>query len=83
LSCTLARTLGFRDRGLVREGMAADLVLFDPAKVQDKATYQQPHQYSEGFDLVVVNGVVVVDGGKVTGSRPGKVLRGAGAASQR
>jgi N-acyl-D-amino-acid deacylase len=78
-----ARTLGFRDRGLVREGMAADLVLFDPAKVQDKATYQQPHQYSEGFDLVVVNGVVVVDGGKVTGARPGKVLRGAGAASQR
>ncbi len=78
-----ARTLGFRDRGLVREGMAADLVLFDPAKVQDKATYQQPHQYSEGFDLVVVNGVVVVEDGKVSGARPGKVLRGAGAAGQR
>ncbi len=73
-----ARTLGFRDRGLVREGMAADLVLFDPAKVQDKATFQQPHQYAEGFDLVLVNGVAVVDGGKVTGARPGKVLRSQG-----
>lgn len=75
-----ARTFGFRDRGLVREGMAADLVLFDPAKVQDKATYQKPHQYSEGFDLVLVNGVVVAENGSVTGVRPGKILRGAAAA---
>lgn len=70
-----ARTFGFRDRGLVREGYQADLVLFDPARVQDKATYQKPHQYSEGFDLVLVNGVVVVEEGKVTGARPGSVLR--------
>ncbi len=70
-----ARTFRFRDRGLLREGYAADLVLFDPARVQDKATYQKPHQYSEGFDLVVVNGVVVVEDGKVTGAHPGKVLR--------
>ena len=70
-----ARTFNFRDRGLIREGMAADVVLFDPAKVQDKATYAQPHQFSEGFDMVLVNGVPVVEGGKVTGLKPGKVLR--------
>ena len=73
-----ARTLGYRDRGMLREGYAADLVLFDPAKVQDKATFQQPHQYSEGYDLVLVNGVAVVENGKVTGARPGKVLRNPG-----
>jgi N-acyl-D-amino-acid deacylase len=71
-----ARTFRFRDRGEIREGLAADLVLFDPEKVQDKATYPQPHQYSEGFDLVLVNGVAVIEGGKLTGARPGKVLRG-------
>ena len=71
-----ARTFNFRDRGLIREGMAADVVLFDPAKVQDKATYAQPHQFSEGFDMVLVNGVPVVESGKVTGLKPGKVLRG-------
>jgi N-acyl-D-amino-acid deacylase len=70
-----ARTLGLRDRGLVREGYAADLVLFDPARVQDKATFLQPHQYSEGFDLVLVNGQPVVENGKLTGARPGRVLR--------
>ncbi|MFB3828370.1 MAG: amidohydrolase family protein [Bryobacteraceae bacterium] len=70
-----ARTFRLRDRGLVREGMAADLVLFDPARVQDKATYTQPHQYSEGLDFVIVNGVPVVDEGKLADVRPGKVLR--------
>ncbi len=72
-----ARTIGLRDRGLVREGFAADLVLFDPARVRDKATYTQPHQFSEGFDLVLVNGVAVVDEGKLTQARPGKILRAA------
>ena len=70
-----ARMIGFRDRGLLREGFAADLVLFDPARVQDKATFLKPHQFSEGFDLVLVNGVAVVDGGKLAGARPGRVLR--------
>ena len=51
-----AHTFGLHDRGLLREGMAADLVLFDPARVQDKSTYAQPHQYSQGFDFVLVNG---------------------------
>lgn len=70
-----ARTFGFKDRGHVRAGFAADLVIFDPARVQDKATYQNPHQYTEGFDFVVVNGTVMVDGGKLTAARGGRVLR--------
>lgn len=70
-----ARAVRLKDRGLLREGFAADLVLFDPERVQDKATFQQPHQFSEGFDLVLVNGVAVVDNGKLTGARPGRVLR--------
>ena len=70
-----ARTFGFRDRGLVAIGSVADLVLFDPSRVQDKATFQQPHQYTEGFDYVLVNGVVMVEDGKLTDARAGKVLR--------
>ena len=70
-----ARTFGLRDRGLVREGNWADLVLFDPSRVEDKATFDKPHQFSEGFDFVLVNGRVMVDEGKLTEERPGKVLR--------
>ncbi|MCZ2148666.1 MAG: D-aminoacylase [Bryobacterales bacterium] len=70
-----ARTFAFRDRGLVREGFAADLLIFDPRKVRDKATFQNPHQYSEGFDWVLVNGVVMVEDGKLTEARGGRVLR--------
>ena len=70
-----AAALTYRDRGLIRVGYAADLVIFDPAKVQDKATYQNPHQFSEGFDYVVVNGTVMVDDGKLTEARAGRVLR--------
>jgi N-acyl-D-amino-acid deacylase len=75
-----ARTFGFRDRGQIREGYQADLLLFDPARVQDKATYQQPHQYTEGFDLVLVNGTVMIDDGKLTENRGGQVVRRWGAA---
>jgi N-acyl-D-amino-acid deacylase len=70
-----ARTFGFRDRGMVREGYWADLVLFDADAVQDEATFDKPHQYSKGFDLVLVNGTPVVEDGKPTGARPGQVLR--------
>ncbi|MBK9168864.1 MAG: D-aminoacylase [Bryobacterales bacterium] len=70
-----ARTFGFRDRGLLRAGFQADIVLFDPGRVQDKATFAEPHQYSEGFDVVLVNGVAVVEDGKVTGARAGRILR--------
>jgi N-acyl-D-amino-acid deacylase len=74
-----ARTFRFADRGIVREGAAADLLVFDPARVQDKATFQQPHQYSEGFDFVLVNGKVAVEDGKLTEARGGQVIRGAAA----
>ena len=70
-----ANKLGLRDRGLVREGLAADLCLFDPAKVIDHATYADPFQYNEGIEYVLVNGQLVLDRGQHTGARPGKALR--------
>jgi N-acyl-D-amino-acid deacylase len=70
-----ARTFNLRDRGLVKPGMAADLVVFDPARVQDKATFAKPHQYSEGFDFVLVNGTIAVNNGKPTTNKAGQTLR--------
>ena len=70
-----AARLGLTDRGRVAEGMAADLVVFDPATVRDRATFEQPHQYPEGIEHVLVGGVAVVDGGRYTDARPGRVLR--------
>lgn len=69
-----AQIMGLRDRGLIRAGMAADLVVFDLATIRDKATFFEPHQYSEGVDYVFVNGVAVVDQGKTTGALPGRLL---------
>ena len=66
---------GFRDRGVVREGAAADLVVFDPARVRDRATYAAPHAAPEGIVHVLVNGVFVVRDGEATTDRPGVVLR--------
>jgi dihydroorotase/N-acyl-D-amino-acid deacylase len=71
-----AARLGLSDRGLVRPGQKADLVVLDPATVGDRATFEKPHQYAEGVSLVVVNGQVVFDGERMTGARPGRVLRG-------
>ncbi len=71
-----ARTFSFHDRGIVRPGFVADLVLFDPETVTDKATFAEPHQYTEGFDYVVVNGVVVVADGELTDERPGQFIAG-------
>lgn len=70
-----AARLGLRDRGLVTEGSYADLVVFDAARVRDRATYDAPHQYPEGIDYVVVNGVVTVDGGRRTNAHGGRLLR--------
>ena len=71
-----AARLGVPDRGILRNGLKADLVVFDPATVRDLATFENPHQYAEGISLVVVNGKPVVDGGTITGARPGVVLYG-------
>ncbi len=69
---------GGRIRGLVREGFHADLVMFEPDKLIDRATYDAPHQYCVGIDYVVVGGQVVVDQGRITDARPGRVIRGSG-----
>ncbi|MCI0664146.1 MAG: D-aminoacylase [Acidobacteria bacterium] len=69
-----AQILGLRDRGLLREGYWADISIFDPKTIADRATYVNPHQYAEGVPYVLVNGELVVDGGKITAKLPGKVL---------
>ncbi|HVS30783.1 MAG TPA: D-aminoacylase [Thermoanaerobaculia bacterium] len=74
-----AGRVGIHDRGLVRPGMKADLAVFDPKIVADRATFEKPHQYAVGVSHVLVNGVLVVDEGRVTAARPGIVLRGAAA----
>ncbi|HEY7064340.1 MAG TPA: D-aminoacylase [Chloroflexota bacterium] len=73
-----AQVLRLRDRGLLREGYWADLVVFDPDRVADRATFEQPKQYPVGVDHVLVNGTPVVDAGDHTGARPGRVLYGSG-----
>ena len=70
-----AQRLGLEDRGLLREGLIADLVVFDPDTVIDRATFEQPQQYPDGIPYVIVAGTPVVWEGKNTGARPGRVLR--------
>jgi N-acyl-D-amino-acid deacylase len=70
-----AAVFGITDRGVIREGAFADLAVFDPAKVRDRATYADPHQLAEGMSYVLVNGVVVVNDGTFTNATPGRVLR--------
>jgi N-acyl-D-amino-acid deacylase len=69
-----AQILGLRDRGLLREGSWADVVVFDPEKIRDKATFFEPHQYPEGIEYVLVNGAFVVENGRPTGKLAGRVL---------
>jgi N-acyl-D-amino-acid deacylase len=73
-----AGKIGLHDRGLLREGRYADIVVFDPDTIRDKASWDNPHQYPEGIDYVFVNGEIVVDHGKITGKLPGKVIYGPG-----
>jgi N-acyl-D-amino-acid deacylase len=73
-----AQRVGLKDRGLLRAGMAADLTVFDPATVADRATFERPHQPSVGFAYVLVNGAVVLDHGRLTAARPGRGLHGPG-----
>jgi N-acyl-D-aspartate/D-glutamate deacylase len=69
-----ARRLGLRDRGVIREGARADIVVFDARRVADVATYEDPQRYPEGIEYVIVNGRAVIKGGQHTGSLPGRVL---------
>ena len=73
-----ANRVGLRERGILRPGMFADVVIFDPSTVIDKATFENPHQYSEGIDRVLVNGQLVWEDGRHTGALPGRFLRGPG-----
>jgi len=73
-----AQKFQLKDRGLIKEGMAADIVIFDPNEVTDKATFEQPHQFSAGFHFVLVNGQLVIENGKHTGTKSGITLKGPG-----
>ena len=73
-----AQRMRLTDRGVLKAGMWADVVVFDPATIRDLATFEKPSQLSEGMEYVLVNGIAVIDQGKMTGKLPGKVLRGAG-----
>ena len=64
-----------KDRGQIKEGNFADLVVFDPDKVIDKATWKDPHQYPQGIGHVIVNGQVVIQAGEHTGKLPGKIIK--------
>jgi N-acyl-D-aspartate/D-glutamate deacylase len=70
-----AANLGIPDRGLLRPGSWADVTVFDPDRVVDRATYEEPFQYGEGIEYMLVNGQVVLEHGKHTGARPGRALR--------
>ena len=71
-----AQRLGLADRGVLREGMKADIAIFNPEAIRDLATFERPHQYAEGVVYTIVNGQVALDGGKMTAARPGRVLHG-------
>jgi N-acyl-D-amino-acid deacylase len=73
-----AQRMRLMDRGVLKQGMWADVVVFDPEMVRDVATFDDPNRLSEGMEYVLINGVPVIENGKMTGARPGKVLRGAG-----
>jgi N-acyl-D-aspartate/D-glutamate deacylase len=78
----VATRLSIRDRGLLREGFYADIAVFDPATIVDRSTFENPHQLSTGVRYVFVNGTAVVRDGAHTGAKPGRVLRGPGAAAR-
>ena len=78
MTSAVATRLSIQDRGLLREGMYADVVVFDPHAIADRATFEQPHQLSVGVRYVFVNGTAVVRDGRHSGAKPGRLLRGPG-----
>jgi dihydroorotase/N-acyl-D-amino-acid deacylase len=77
-SALAAQRMRLADRGVLKTGMWADLVVFDPTTIKDLATFEKPNQFSQGMEYVLVNGTLVIDHGKMTGALPGRVLRGPG-----
>jgi dihydroorotase/N-acyl-D-amino-acid deacylase len=75
-SALAAQRMRLTDRGVLKAGMWADIVVFDPESIHDVATFDNPNQLSEGMRYVLVNGIPVIDDGKMTNALPGKVLRG-------
>jgi N-acyl-D-amino-acid deacylase len=82
LAALPAQNLGLDRRGLLREGYFADVVVFDPRTIADRATYDKPHQYAVGMRHVFVNGVQVLKDGEHTGAKPGRALWGPGRANK-
>ena len=78
LSGLPATNLGLDRRGFIKEGMFADVVVFDPPTISDRATFEKPHQYAVGVKHVLVNGVQVIKDGQHTGAKPGRALWGPG-----
>jgi dihydroorotase/N-acyl-D-amino-acid deacylase len=78
MSSAVARRLSIKDRGLLHEGFYADIAIFDPVTVEDRATFENPHQLSVGMRYVFVNGVTVVKDGEHTGAKSGHIVRGPG-----
>lgn len=78
MSGATAQRLSIRDRGILREGYFADVSIFDAAEIRDMATFEDPHQYAEGVEYVIVNGVLALDEGNITDARPGQILNGPG-----
>jgi N-acyl-D-aspartate/D-glutamate deacylase len=76
MSALPAQRLGLADRGVLREGLKADIAVFDAARVRDTATFEKPHSYADGVTVVVVNGQVIFENGGMTAARPGRVLYG-------
>ncbi|HMF78891.1 MAG TPA: amidohydrolase family protein, partial [Bryobacteraceae bacterium] len=74
-----AQRMRLTDRGVLKKGMWADVTIFDPGKIRDLATFEKPNQLSVGMECVLVNGIPVIENGKMTDTLPGKVLRGQGA----
>jgi dihydroorotase/N-acyl-D-amino-acid deacylase len=75
MSSLPAQRMGVSDRGILRPGMKADVVVFNPATIIDKARFEKPHLYAEGVSAVIVNGQLALFEGKLTGDRPGRTLR--------
>ena len=78
MSGATAQRLGIRDRGILREGYYADISIFNAQEIRDLATFEEPHQYAEGVEYVIVNGVLALDEGSITTARPGQIINGPG-----